>query len=211
MFDFFCVHCVLLKPSVRLKILRKKSWIFVSALTEPNPKCYVCAPKPEVGLACNIKQLTLKDLTTAFKDGLNMQAPDATVEGKGLVVLSSEPGETDHNNDKTLEEIGLSDGCALMVDDFLQNYEVRVRLQHEDEEKTWRLVTDTDAPMPAPKEEEKANGSNGSDEPKPGPSRSREDSDSDMEIIEEDDGGEPPVKPPKRRRMQLNDEVVELC
>lgn len=185
---------------------------FLSALTPPNPKCYVCAPKPEVGLACNLKQLTLKDLTSAFKEGLNMQAPDATVEGKGLVVLSSEPGETDHNNDKTLEEIGLNDGCALLVDDFLQNYEVRVRLQQEDEEKSWRLVTDTDAPMPAPKEDEKpANGSNGS-EPKPGPStsRAREDSDSDMEIIEEDED-EPTVKPPKRRRTEMSDEIVNLC
>lgn len=141
-----------------------------------------------------------------------MQAPDATVEGKGLVVLSSEPGETDHNNDKTLEEIGLTDGCALMVDDFLQNYEVRVRLQQEDEEKSWRLVTDSDAEMPAPKESEKSNGSNGS-EPKPGPSRTRtrQDSDSDMEIIEEDDDGEPVVKQPKRRRTEMADEVVELC
>lgn len=187
--------------------------MFFPALTPPNPKCYVCAPKPEVGLACNLKQLTLKDLTTAFKDGLNMQAPDATVEGKGLVVLSSEPGETDHNNDKTLEEIGLNDGCALLVDDFLQNYEVRVRLQQEDEEKSWRLVTDSDAPMPGPKEDEKpANGSNGSEEPKPGPSRSRTraDSDSDMEIIEEDED-ETTVKPPKRRRTEMSDEIVELC
>lgn len=53
-----------------------------------------------------------------------MLAPDAVVEGKSMVVLSSEPGETDHINDKTLEEIGLNDGCALIVDDFLQNYEV---------------------------------------------------------------------------------------
>lgn len=171
----------------------------------------MCAPKPEVGLACNLKQLTLKDLNTVFKEGLNMQAPDATVEGKGLVVLSSEPGETDHNNDKTLEEIGLNDGCALLVDDFLQNYEVRVRLQQEEEEKSWRLVTDTDSPMLGPKEEKTANGANGSDEPKPGPSRPKDDSDSDMEIIEEDDNGEPAPKPPKRRKVEMSTEVVELC
>lgn len=138
-----------------------------------------------------------------------MQAPDATVEGKGLVVLSSEPGETDHNNEKTLDEMGLSDGCALLVDDFLQNYEVRVRLQQEDDEKSWRLVTDTDSPMLGP-QEEKTNGSNGAEEPKAGPSRSKEDSDSDMEIVEEDDDGVTP-KAPKRRRTEMNNEVVELC
>ncbi|XP_063363294.1 SUMO-activating enzyme subunit 2 [Cydia amplana] len=196
---------VYLRPKVNH---RGQLFVPEKALTPPNPKCYVCAPKPEVALVCNIKRLTLKDLDTAFKEGLNMQAPDATVEGKGLVVLSSEPGETDHNNDKTLEEIGLSDGCALLVDDFLQNYEVRVRLQQEDEEKAWRVVTHADEPMPAPKE--KANGSNGS-EPEPGPSTSRKhDSDSDMEIIDEDDDGEPAVKP-KRRRVELSEEVVELC
>ncbi|KAJ2944131.1 hypothetical protein O0L34_g18100 [Tuta absoluta] len=201
---------VYLRPKVNH---RGQLFVPEKTLTAPNPKCYVCAPKPEVGLACNLKQLTLKDLTAAFKDGLNMQAPDATVEGRGLVVLSSEPGETDHNNDKTLEEIGLTDGCALMVDDFLQSYEVRVRLQQEDEEKSWRLLTGTDEPMPAPKQPEKpTNGSNG--EPQPGPSTSRprkDDSDSDMEIIEEDEGGAAPVKPPKRRRTEMADEVVELC
>lgn len=139
-----------------------------------------------------------------------MQAPDATVEGKGLVVLSSEPGETDHNNDKTLEQIGLNDGCALIVDDFLQNYEVRVRLQQKDEEKWWQLVTDGNTAALGPKEQENpTNGSNGADEPKPGPSKSQEDSDSEMEIIEEDDD-EPAMKP-KRRRVEMTDEVVELC
>ncbi|KOB64095.1 Ubiquitin-activating enzyme E1, partial [Operophtera brumata] len=178
-------------------------------LTPPNPKCYVCSPKPEVSLACNLKQLTLKDLNSALKDGLNMQAPDATIEGKGVVVLSSEPGETDHNNDKTLEEIGLNDGCALLVDDFLQNYEVRVRLQQEIEEKTWRLITDSDKP-PAPIEKP-TNGSEAgpSKEPKPGPSKPKEDSDSDMEIIEED-GDEPVPKPSKRRRIEATDEVVDI-
>ncbi|XP_075978519.1 ubiquitin-like activating enzyme 2 [Anticarsia gemmatalis] len=206
---------VYLRPKVNH---RGQLFVPEKTLTPPNPKCYVCVSKPEVGLACNLKVLTLKELTAAFKDGLNMQAPDATVEGKGLVVLSSEPGETDHNNDKTLEEIGLNDGCALLVDDFLQNFEVRVRLQQEDEEKSWRLVTDPDALMPKPQEGKETNGSNGggshSSDPKPGPSRPgpsrRDDSDSDMEIVEEDDD-EPTMKPPKRRRTEISDEVVELC
>ncbi|KAL4706205.1 hypothetical protein ACJJTC_018389 [Scirpophaga incertulas] len=202
---------VYLRPKVNH---RGQLFVPEKTLTPPNPKCYVCAPKPEVGLVCNLRSLTLKDLTTAFKEGLNMQAPDATVEGKGLVVLSSEPGETDHNNHKTLNEMGLNDDCALIVDDFLQNYEVRVRLQQDNEEKSWRIVTDTDTPMPAPapspEKAKTANGANGSDEPKPGPSRTRQDSDSDMEIIEEDED-ETTVKPPKRRRTEISDEIVELC
>lgn len=141
-----------------------------------------------------------------------MQAPDATIEGKGVVVLSSEPGETDHNNDKTLLEIGLNDGCALLVDDFLQNYEVRVRLQQENEEKNWRLITDGDGPPPVPSSagpvETPKNGAD-SAEPKPGPSKPRDDSDgSDLEIVEEDD--EPVPKPPKRRRTEISDEIIEI-
>ncbi|CAH4028868.1 SUMO-activating enzyme subunit 2 [Pieris brassicae] len=197
---------VYLRPKVNH---RGQLFVPEKTLTTPNPKCFVCAPKAEVALACNLKQLTLKDLNTALKEGLNMQAPDAAVEGKGLVVLSSEPGETDHNNHKTLEQIGLNDGCALLVDDFLQNFEVRVRLQQEDDEKSWRLVTDMDTPMPEPKEDKPTNGANGS-EPKPGPSRPKDDSDSDMEIIEEDEGVET-TKPPKRRRIEVSDDIVELC
>lgn len=139
-----------------------------------------------------------------------MQAPDATIEGKGVVVLSSEPGETDHNNDKTLQEIGLNDGCALLVDDFLQNYEVRVRLHQENDTKTWRLITFNDTPALAPTQPK--NGSDagpGTSDPKPGPSRPKaDDSDEDLEIIE-DDCDEPVEKPPKRRRLDVED-VIEI-
>lgn len=195
---------VYLRPKVNH---RGQLFVPEKTLTAPNPKCYVCAPKPEVGLACDLKALTLRELAAAFKEGLNMQAPDATVEGRGLVVLSSEPGETDHNEHKTLHELGLSDGCALLVDDFLQSYEVRVRLQHCDE-RAWRLLTDGAAPAPAPAPP--ANGSAAAPASEPGPSRRRADSDSDLEIVDEDEDEAEP-RPRKRRRTHAEDDIVELC
>lgn len=210
--DLSVCTSVYLRPKVNH---RGQLFVPEKTLTPPNPKCYVCAPKPEVGLACDLSQLTLKNLDVAFREGLNMQAPDATIEGKGVVILSSEPGETDHNNDKTLETLGLNDGCALLVDDFLQNFEVRVRLQHVAGEKSWKIVTESDEPLPAPQDapapsEKPTNGSNGSNGPQPGPSRIRKGSDSDMEIIEEDDD-DATVQQSKRRRIEVLDEIVELC
>lgn len=126
-----------------------------------------------------------------------MQAPDAAVEGQGLIVLSSEPGETDHNNDKTLKDLGLVDGCALLVDDYLQNYEVRVRLVQNKEEKSWKLLTDPDAlPLPGPTEDVQQNDKQDGmqDDAVAGPSKAHEDED--FEIVEEIDD----QKPAKRAR-----------
>jgi ubiquitin-like 1-activating enzyme E1 B len=55
-----------------------------------------------------------------------MVAPDVEVEGKGIILISSEEGETDANNDKFLKDLGLVDGSILTCDDFLQNYTLKV-------------------------------------------------------------------------------------
>ena len=48
--------------------------------------------------------------------------------GKGVILISSEEGETDCNNDKFLKDFGLVDGNVLVCDDFLQNYKLKVGL-----------------------------------------------------------------------------------
>jgi ubiquitin-like 1-activating enzyme E1 B len=58
---------------------------------------------------------------------LNMIAPDVEVEGKGIILISSEEGETEANNDKFLKDLGLVDGSILTCDDFLQSYTLKVR------------------------------------------------------------------------------------
>jgi hypothetical protein len=56
-----------------------------------------------------------------------MIAPDVEVEGKGIILISSEEGETEANNDKFLKDLGLVDGSILTCDDFLQSYTLKVR------------------------------------------------------------------------------------
>lgn len=61
-----------------------------------NPKCYVCAPQPFVNVYVNINSMTLKDFENeVLKKSLNMIAPDALIDGKGIVIISSDEGETD--------------------------------------------------------------------------------------------------------------------
>lgn len=93
----------------------------------PNPKCYVCAPMPEVILAIDTSKTTIKELLEiVLKSRLNMIAPDVMIDGTGSVVISSEEGETEENNDKLLEELGIKDGTILKVDDFQQNYSLTI-------------------------------------------------------------------------------------
>ena len=46
--------------------------------------------------------------------------------GKGVILISSEEGETECNNDQFLRDFGLVDGNVLACDDFLQNYNLKV-------------------------------------------------------------------------------------
>lgn len=53
-----------------------------------------------------------------------MSAPDVTIEGTGKLVISSEEGETDDLEEKTLENLGMIHCARLSCDDFLQNFNV---------------------------------------------------------------------------------------
>ena len=59
-----------------------------------------------------------------------MVAPDAEIEGKGIVLISSEDDADNDSStkDKLLKDFGLTDGSILSCDDFLQDYNVKVFL-----------------------------------------------------------------------------------
>jgi len=63
-----------------------------------------------------------------------MIAPDAEIDGKGVVLVDSETaGEPSEADNKPLKEFGLADGSVLACDDFVQNYNIKVYLyQTED-------------------------------------------------------------------------------
>lgn len=102
-----------------------------AVLSPPNPDCIVCSDKPTIALKIDTGVVTIK----AFRDdilikALNMVDPDVTEEGKGIILISSEEGETDCNNDKLLSDLGIVDGCILKADDFFQNYELTITIHH---------------------------------------------------------------------------------
>jgi len=135
----------------------RKRILVTEALEPPNPKCYVCASKPEVHVKLNMETFTLKNFEDRIlKGALNMVAPDAEVEGKGVVLISSEEGETECNNDKFMKDLGLVDGSVLSCDDFLQNYNLRVYLWQmtEKPEDGSDFIVTGDKNQLQPKEEE---------------------------------------------------------
>jgi len=138
------------QPNPRKKILVTES------LVPPNPKCYVCSDKPEVNIMLNLETTTIKFLEERIiKGALNMVAPDVEVEGKGVILISSEEGETDCNHDKHLKDFGLLDGSILTCDDFLQNYQLRMFLYHADKlEDGKEFILTGDKSQLQPKEEE---------------------------------------------------------
>ncbi|XP_052893355.1 SUMO-activating enzyme subunit 2 [Anopheles moucheti] len=138
---------------VRL-VVNPRSQFIVPEVTivPPNPKCYVCAAKPEVVLKLDTKKLTVRELRDDILiKALNMVSPDVTLDGMNSIVISSEEGETDCNNDKTLEQMKIVDGCILKVDDFLQNYELSITVLHKDpgrEEVPFEIVADPESLKP---------------------------------------------------------------
>lgn len=91
-------------------------------------QCYVCSDKPEVNVMLNLNTTTIKVLEEKIvKGSLNMVAPDVEIEGKGVILISSEEGETECNNEKFLKDFGLKDGSILSCDDFVQNYQLKVQ------------------------------------------------------------------------------------
>ncbi|XP_015115400.1 SUMO-activating enzyme subunit 2 [Diachasma alloeum] len=135
----------------------------------PNPKCYVCAPTPSAVLAVDTTKMTIAELDeVVLKGRLNMIEPDVMVDGKGIVLISSEEGETEENNGKILEELGVKDGTILKVDDFQQNYSLTVTVVHRDkpssreDEPDFLVVADEKDLKPKEEEEkEKPSTSNG--------------------------------------------------
>lgn len=167
----------------------------------PNPKCMVCSPKPEIVLKIDTGKVTVKDLRDDILiKALNMVNPDVMVDGKGIILISSEEGETDCNNDKILKDLSIVDGCVLKVDDFFQSYELTITIIHKDAERDdaalFEVIADPSVLKPEssePKPETKEKDAEATDEPEEGSSPAKkarlasEDDDDDLCVIEDDD------------------------
>lgn len=101
---------------------------------------------------------------------MNMINPDVMLDGKGIIVISSEEGETECNEGKLLKEMSIVDGCILKVDDFFQNYELTVTIFHKTAERDdpkFEIIADKDVLKTADDVEKVKQAST---EPQPGPS-----------------------------------------
>lgn len=86
-----CYSIYLRNKSVHSKIILGAD----KRLTTANPNCYVCSPQPFINVMVNTNSMTVKEFENEIlKKELNMVAPDAMVDGKFVVVISSE-GDTE--------------------------------------------------------------------------------------------------------------------
>lgn len=160
-------------------------------LTPANPKCYVCSPQPTVSVCVDVNNMTVKEFEAEIlKKGLNMVEPDVMVQGQGLVVISSEEGETEQNNDKKLKDLGILDGSILKADDFFQNYELTININHyepkEKDDPPYKLICDPEQLKAKDMtDNSKLNGdkaNNGDKQPE------YESDDDDLQVVEENEG-----------------------
>ena len=137
------------------KQVKAKKQLLVPCLLEaPNPKCYICAKKPEVTIFLNLQTVTVKQLEDKIlKEKLCMVAPDVEIDdGKGTILISSEEGETEENWERFLLDFKICDGTRLKCDDFLQNFEIAITLRDKkdiDAEKIFLM----EGEIPVPKNE----------------------------------------------------------
>ncbi|XP_072291303.1 SUMO-activating enzyme subunit 2 [Eucyclogobius newberryi] len=174
--------------------LRKKLLV-PCVLDPPCANCYVCASKPEVTVKLDVNKTMVVSLQDRIlKERFGMVAPDVQIEdGKGTILISSEEGETDANNNKFLSDFGIRNGSRLQVDDFLQDYTLLVNVLHTEElERDVEFEVVGEAPDKAPppqiKPEDGNNITNGNkDSAQPSTSSKAPADDDDLMIVDSDD------------------------
>ncbi|XP_053305621.1 SUMO-activating enzyme subunit 2 [Spea bombifrons] len=148
----------------------RKKLLVPCSLDPPNSNCYVCASRPEVTVKLNVQKVTVLMLQDKIlKEKFGMVAPDVQIEdGKGTILISSELGETDANNNRQISEFGIRNGSRLQADDFLQDYTLLINVIHsEDLGQDVEFEVVGDAPDKAPQkpaEETPKSITNGSDD-----------------------------------------------
>uniref|UniRef100_A0A672L685 SUMO-activating enzyme subunit 2 n=1 Tax=Sinocyclocheilus grahami TaxID=75366 RepID=A0A672L685_SINGR len=171
----------------------RKKLLVPCALDPPNPNCFVCASKPEVTVKLNVHKTIVQALQDKIlKEKLGMVAPDVQIEdGKGTILISSEEGETEANNNKFLSDFGIRNGSRLQADDFLQDYTLLVNLIHSEElEKDVEFEVVGDAPDKAPAPnvpEEGKNIANGNKDSAQPSTSSKAAEDDDVLIVDSDE------------------------
>ncbi|KAF6735662.1 SUMO-activating enzyme subunit 2 [Oryzias melastigma] len=176
-------------PNVRKKLL------VPCVLDPPSKNCYVCVSKPEVTVKLNVHKTTVLSLQDRIlKERFGMVAPDVQIEdGKGTILISSEEGETEANNNKYLSDFGIRNGSRLQSDDFLQDYTLLINVLHTEElerDVEFEVVGEAPdkAPPPPSNQEETNSITNGNkDSAQPSTSSKAPSDDDDLMIVDSDE------------------------
>ncbi|XP_061577138.1 SUMO-activating enzyme subunit 2 [Cololabis saira] len=174
--------------------LRKKLLV-PCILDPPSANCYVCVSKPEVTVKLNVQKTTVLSLQDRIlKERFGMVAPDVQIEdGKGTILISSEEGETDANNDKFIGDFGIRNGSRLQADDFLQDYTLLINVLHTEaleRDVEFEVVGEAPDKAPAPQtNQEEANSiTNGNkDSAQPSTSSKAPAEDDDVMLVDSDE------------------------
>uniref|UniRef100_A0A8C6SFK8 SUMO-activating enzyme subunit 2 n=1 Tax=Neogobius melanostomus TaxID=47308 RepID=A0A8C6SFK8_9GOBI len=194
--------------------LRKKLLV-PCMLDPPSGNCYVCASKPEVTVKLNVnKTMVISLQDRILKERFGMVAPDVQIEdGKGTILISSEEGETEANNNKFLSDFGIRNGSRLQSDDFLQDYTLLINVLHTEElerDVEFEVVGEAPdkAPPPQNKPEDGNNITNGNKDSVQPSTSSKGQYDDDIMIVDSDDEGaasSSAVETPTRQKRKHSD------
>lgn len=121
---------VRLRPNARNQIFCPDRFI-----NPPNVNCAVCSKcQPDVFLYIDTTNVLVKDFVqNVLIDGLKVDEPEVTLSGTGSIIVSSEEGETECNNDKRLNTLAVVDGCVLKIEDYSLDFEFKILVFHHDE------------------------------------------------------------------------------
>ncbi|RZF39573.1 hypothetical protein LSTR_LSTR001094 [Laodelphax striatellus] len=177
-----CVY-VRSKPNHKLQQIVPEKY-----LSPPNPKCAVCSPKPEVTVRLDVNKQTVKDFVEdVLKKSLNMVAPDVMLMPSGSIIISSDEEEMDISRlALTLADCNIIDGSMLEVDDFLQNYNLTVKIKHREpgrDDPLFDVIADPDLLKPTEEAESDKNGSKNGE----GDAKGYEDDDDDLIMTVDDE------------------------
>ncbi|KAL5106654.1 SUMO-activating enzyme subunit 2 [Taenia crassiceps] len=178
----------------------------------PNPNCLVCsgAQTQELRLHCNPAAMRLVHLKeNVLMKHLGMIAPDVEIEGKGIILISSDDDETEDIEQETLFDFNLfGEGCPrLRCDDFRQNMTFYLRIisgSRSGDDFSWRVEGEYQA-----SEQEAEKEADSSEPPPTGSKRTHEADDSDVEEVHSSDDEFESSRPSKIRKVDLDGGAVE--
>lgn len=100
-------------------------------LQEPSPKCNVCSVEGSLILVTDVSHVTVRQFEDiVLKQKLNIVAPDIIVDNR--MIISSDEEDELNMYDLRLCDLEIGDGSVFSVDDFFQNFKIKITLYNQE-------------------------------------------------------------------------------